>query len=130
MNAALPAGVTEKDVQLFTQAQDNAKAFLAEENKSLLCGDMETSPTATLSAANHKLLSTPKAGGNLANLGASPALNRPPSTPKAGASGVNGNGMNTPARTPGGQNQGKLDLMNISLYIKYKILFVFQDFTT
>ena len=28
INAALPAGVTEKDVQLFTRSQDKAKAFL------------------------------------------------------------------------------------------------------
>merc|ERR550517_1662395 len=35
INAALPAGVTDKDVQLFTRSQDKAKAFLAEENKGL-----------------------------------------------------------------------------------------------
>ena len=35
INAALPAGVTEKDVQLFTRSQDKAKAFLTEENKGL-----------------------------------------------------------------------------------------------
>ena len=42
INAALPAGVTEKDVQLFTRSQDKAKAFLTEENKGL---DDEGSPT-------------------------------------------------------------------------------------
>ena len=41
INAALPAGVTEKDVQLFTRSQDKAKAFLTEENKGL---DDEGSP--------------------------------------------------------------------------------------
>merc|ERR1712130_16336 len=35
INAALPAGVTEKDVQLFARSQDKAKAFLTEENKGL-----------------------------------------------------------------------------------------------
>ena len=35
INAALLAGVTDKDVQLFTRSQDKAKAFLAEENKGL-----------------------------------------------------------------------------------------------
>ena len=35
MNAALPAGVTEKDVQFFTKSQEKAKAFLASENKGM-----------------------------------------------------------------------------------------------
>ena len=33
LNAALPAGVTEKDVQLFTKSQEKAQNFLTSENK-------------------------------------------------------------------------------------------------
>ena len=36
VNAALPAGVTEKDVQLFTKSQDQAQNFLAAENQGKL----------------------------------------------------------------------------------------------
>merc|ERR1712130_426216 len=35
LNAALPAGVTEKDVQFFTKSQEKAKAFLAVENAGM-----------------------------------------------------------------------------------------------
>merc|ERR1712106_929284 len=35
LNAALPAGVTEKDVQFFTKSQEKAKAFLAIENAGM-----------------------------------------------------------------------------------------------
>jgi len=35
LNAALPAGVNDKDVQLFTVAQEQAKNFLLDENKGL-----------------------------------------------------------------------------------------------
>ena len=33
LNAALPAGVTEKDVSLFTRSQEKAQSFLSHENK-------------------------------------------------------------------------------------------------
>ena len=33
LNAALPAGVTERDVALFTRSQEKAQSFLSHENK-------------------------------------------------------------------------------------------------
>ena len=113
----MPAGVTEKDVQLFTQAQDNAKEFLTEENKSLTTGDENSlSPTANghhpsvsrlLATPKASLPGTPKAGQTGVNgpVTASPALSRVPVTPKTvGGTGVDA--FNTPARTPCAPNKG------------------------
>merc|ERR550519_2008795 len=41
LNLALPAGVTEKDVVMFSACQEKAKSFLAEENKGMLGAGQE-----------------------------------------------------------------------------------------
>merc|ERR1719209_384399 len=54
LNAALPAGVTEKDVQFFTKSQEKAKAFLAVENAG-----MEGEETPVVSKSGTTSTSTP-----------------------------------------------------------------------
>merc|ERR1740128_732629 len=76
VNAALPAGVTEKDVQLFTKSQDKAKAFLTEENKGLEdeSGSPRAAPPAAPRTPSHHALALP--GRALASPGA-PAARTP-----------------------------------------------------
>merc|ERR1712106_386155 len=65
LNAALPAGVTEKDVQFFTKSQEKAKAFLAIENKGM---EEDTSvvpkggSTSTATPVRTALTPVPKSG--------------------------------------------------------------------
>ena len=81
INAALPAGVTEKDVQLFTRSQDKAKAFLAEENKGLDGEEAREKggpgPGGPGTAPRTPLHTRPELGRALASPGASPASRTP-----------------------------------------------------
>jgi len=65
LNAALPAGVTEKDVQFFTKSQEKAKAFLAVENKGMeedTSGAPKTGSTSAATPVRNTLTPMPKSG--------------------------------------------------------------------
>ena len=74
LNAALPAGVTEKDVQFFTKSQEKARAFLAAENKSMLEREEPATPAKTATSTPVRGAATPAAGSPGLNSARSPQM--------------------------------------------------------